>query len=151
VRGEATDATSVELVLPSGAVLRRLLVRHGDAHGVYDKASDDGALVRWNLPIEVDVVTDPGATSVRGDGWHAAFTHAAAVRILVPDAACPRSGWRSPTYGLRAPLTALELRVDGAGRAGAWFGPSTSAPTTLAPWDALEAESDAALATFFEE
>jgi hypothetical protein len=119
------DITTAELVLASGARLRRELTRTGDEYAVSDSSTDLGAVVRWNLPAGASLDLGDGSTSASGPGWAAEFRHRGRASVLTPADHDPRSGWRSPTYGVREPLTAIELQVDEAGTAEARFWPTS--------------------------
>lgn len=143
--GPQLDATLAVLSLPAGVTLRRLLVRYGDTHVVADHSSDPGALVRWNLPDDTAVVPTRDGTTASGCGWHAGFHHSGRAHVLSTVEHDPRSGWRAPTYAVRQPVTAIQLRVDEAGRATAWFvAQGQPAPPPL-PDEALAATTDANL------
>jgi len=144
VRSDALDATLAELRLPNGARLRRLVVRTGDCHGVFDEAPP-GAIVRWNLPFGSALSLGLAATTANGTGWHARFEHGAGPRRLEPAEGDPASGWRSPTYAVLEPAACIELPVDDEGRCGAWFAPADRQLDLSIDWTALQASSNADL------
>lgn len=137
LRSSKVDATLAELTLPGNLSLRRLLVRLGDLHVVVDRCSDPGALVRWNFPAEVQLKREPGATTIVGDTWHGRLSHSGTARVGQSDPSDPTSGWASPTYGVRRPCKAIEVRADELGIATARFAPHDQSldrdinPTTL--------------------
>lgn len=145
IRGVDVDATLLELVL-GDARIRRLAVRRGDRHDVIDHSSDPAAVVRWNLPRDAVIDATDGLTTGRGDGWSARFVHGRGATLLAPVESDPVSGWRSPTYGVLEPVRAIVLAVDASGKAAASFAPDGDTAALL-PWEALDADSDDALAT----
>lgn len=139
------DATLALLTLPGGAALRRLLVRLGDAYVVADQSSDPSTLVRWNLPRDAAVEPNQEGTAASGCGWQARFHHSGSAHVLSTAEHDPRSGWRAPTYAVRHPVAAIELRVDEAGRATGSFAPKGRLHLPPVPDEALASTTDAKL------
>ena len=146
VRTPDFDATLAELVLPGSRCVRRLLVRIGDQHVIVDRSSDPGALVRWNLHASAQIDRRTGVTTVAGDAWHGRLEHSGTATVGRSDPADPTSGWVSPTYGVREPCTALEIRVDEFGLTTARFSPGDQMLDGDIEMAALTATSDQELA-----
>ena len=120
--GEDTDewaARLVTLTLTDQTTLRRLVAVHSDVVVVVDGASAP-AVVRWNLPAAVDIEPATLGGAVRGDGWEAAFASDEPIAQPVRSEADPASGWRSPRYGEKLPVSVIQVPVGTGGAAAAF-------------------------------
>lgn len=131
---DGAEAILAELALPSGVVLRRLVVRRRDVYAVIDGGHSE-ASARWNFPAGAAVERSEGKTTVAGDGWHALLMHRGVADQRKPVTADPSSGWVSPTYGQRTPCCALVVAADERGVISSVLGPRHAAlsapPATL--------------------
>jgi hypothetical protein len=116
----ALTALVARLVLPDGTALLRLVATGPDVVVVGDvvtapRHAIGEVEVRWNLPVDAEVVPGPGATVAGGPGWRAHVLHEGPVQLPVPDADLPASGWHAPTYAVLEPRRAV---IVGAGASG---------------------------------
>ena len=121
----ATPAGSVllaRLVLPDGAVLRRLVAVAPGLVVVVDQG-DDPTCVRWNLVEVATTELGEGRTTVAGAGWAAVFRHGPGAAVPERSRDDPTSGWQAPTYGVLEPVTPLLLAPGSDGRIVSTFGP----------------------------
>lgn len=98
------------LPLPSGATIERDVHVRAGLVVVRDRVvGAAGAIVRWNLSGPAEATSDRHGTRFAGSAWSIRIGHpgSSLVRTGVDDD--PTSGWASPTYAVRTPITAVEV------------------------------------------
>lgn len=103
------------LELVDGTVLRRLVAVADGMSVVVDWMAVTGNELRWNLPGDAQVDVGHSTTTVIGAGWKGRIVHSGPVTVPSSDDADPASGWESPTYAFRRPVTAVVVGPEPVG------------------------------------
>jgi hypothetical protein len=136
----ALTALVARLVLPDGTVLVRLVATGPDVVGDVVPAPRHAigeVEVRWNLPVDAEVVPGPGATVAGGERWRAHVLHDGPAHLPVPHPDLPASGWHAPTYAVLEPRRALIVGAGGSGLVTSAFVAGQDAARAAAVADAV--------------
>lgn len=114
--GLGTVAYAVaRLELIDGTVLRRLVAVADGATVVVDWMAAAGNELRWNLSGEAQVEIDDPASTIVGAGWQGRIVHSGPLTVPKSNDADPASGWESPSYARRQPITAVTIGPEPVG------------------------------------